>query len=161
MQIEMIDIELLKPYERNARLHSQAQIEKVAASIKEFGFTNPILIGEDNVVAAGHCRLEAAKLLGLKEVPTVKLSHLSKEKIRLYTIADNKLALDSTWDNDLLNAELVELTDLGFDISLTGFDDISELSKPIKEYTGAKELDEKDFQDFENKCPKCGFEFND
>jgi ParB-like chromosome segregation protein Spo0J len=121
-KIEWIPIDNLKPYERNARLHSESQIKKIAASIKEFGFNNPILIDENNGIIAGHGRLEAAKLLESQEVPTVRLSHLNDSQKRAYVIADNKIALDSTWDDDLLQSELAELSALDFDITLTGFE---------------------------------------
>ncbi len=118
MQIELIDISLLKPYGRNARVHSQKQVEQIAKSIKEFGFTNPILVSDDLEIIGGHGRFEAAKLLGLQEVPHVKLSHLNDKQIKAYRIADNSIALNSTWDTALLESELDNLRELGVDIEV-------------------------------------------
>jgi 16S rRNA G966 N2-methylase RsmD len=111
----------LKPYANNARTHSKEQITKIANSIKTFGFTNPILIDGDNNIIAGHGRLLAAQQLGVDEVPAIDLSHLTKDEARAYVIADNRLALDAGWDNDLLKLELSELNDLGFDLDVIGF----------------------------------------
>jgi DNA modification methylase len=112
---------LLKPYARNPRRHTQAQIQQIAASIRQFGFTNPILISDDNEIIAGHGRVEAAKLLGIEQVPTARLSHLSEADRRAYVLADNKLALNAGWDAELLAAELQGLLDLQVDVTLTGF----------------------------------------
>lgn len=109
------------PDPRNARTHSKAQIEQIAASIQEFGFTNPILITPAGLIIAGHGRLLAAKKLGLAEVPTIELNGLSDQQIRALRIADNKIALGAGWDLDLLRVELSELDLGGFDVSLTGF----------------------------------------
>lgn len=119
---ENVPIKQLKPYENNARTHSEKQIEKIANSIKEFGFINPVLIGSDYGVIAGHGRIEGAKKLGMVDVPCLFIEDLTEEQKRAYIIADNKLALDAGWDYDLLKLELEELNDLDFDISLTGFD---------------------------------------
>ena len=111
----------LIPYVNNARTHSEEQVIQIAASIKEFGFTNPVLIDGENGIIAGHGRLMAAKKLGMEEVPTIELSHLSEAQRKAYILADNKLALNSGWDNDLLAIEFAELGALGFDLELTGF----------------------------------------
>lgn len=111
----------LKPYARNARTHSKKQIRQIAASIERFGFTNPVLVSEAGEIIAGHGRVEAAKLLGRKTVPTVVLSHLSEVERRAYVLADNKLALNAGWDRDILAIELQGLIDMEFDIELTGF----------------------------------------
>lgn len=111
----------LKAYSNNARTHSKKQVRQIAASIERFGFTNPILIADDGSVVAGHGRLEAAKLLGLQEVPTVRLSHLSEAERRAYVLADNKLAMNAGWDREILAIELQALVDLDFDVELTGF----------------------------------------
>jgi len=124
MKIELVDINTLQPYERNARTHSEKQIEQIANSIKEFGFTNPILIDKNNMVAAGHGRLLAAKKLNLEKVPVVRLSKLTETQIRAYILADNKLAENAGWDTELLNSELEELTAIDFDITLLGFDSL-------------------------------------
>lgn len=120
---KLIAIELLKPYVNNARTHTENQVNQVIASIKEFGFTNPILIDEDFGVIAGHCRLLAAKLLDYKEVSTITLNGLSKTQRKAYIIADNQLALNAGWDMELLNIEIDELKGLDFDIDLLGFED--------------------------------------
>jgi len=111
----------LIPYVNNARTHNEEQVLQIAASIKEFGFTNPVLIDGENGIIAGHGRLMAAKKLGLEEVPTIELSHLSEAQRKAYILADNKLALNSGWDNDLLAIEFAELKLLDFDLDLTGF----------------------------------------
>ena len=111
----------LRPYARNARRHSKAQIKQIANSIERFGFTNPVLISDDGEIIAGHGRVEAAKLLGLQTVPTLKLSHLSETERRAYVLADNKLALNAGWDTEMLAIELQGLVDLDFDVTLTGF----------------------------------------
>lgn len=99
----------LIPYARNARTHSDEQVTRIASSIKEFGFTNPILIDGDNGIIAGHGRLAAAKKLGLREVPTIELSSMTDAQKRAYILADNKLALDAGWDEELLHLEFEEL----------------------------------------------------
>lgn len=111
----------LRPYDKNSRTHSPGQIAQLAASIKEFGFTNPILIDEDNGIIAGHGRLEAAKQLGLDRIPCLVLAGLTKTQKRALVIADNKLALNAGWDLGLLKGELVDLQTAGFDLSITGF----------------------------------------
>ena len=119
--IEHTAIGLLKPYKRNARTHSKAQVKQIARSIERFGFTNPVLVSDDGEIIAGHGRVEAAKLLGLDTVPTLALSHLSETERRAYVLADNKLAQNAGWDRDILAIELQDLLDVDFDIELTGF----------------------------------------
>jgi len=120
--LESIAIDALIPYVRNSRTHSDAQVAQIAASIKEFGFTNPVLIDEDGGIIAGHGRTLAARKLGLAEVPCLRLSYLSEAQKKAYVIADNKLALNAGWDDEMLKVELSELKDLDFDLSLIGFD---------------------------------------
>jgi DNA modification methylase len=120
-QIEMVSIGQLLPYARNARTHDDAQVAQIAASIKEFGFNNPILIADDQSIVAGHGRLAAARKLGLAEVPVVRLSHLSDTQRKAYILADNRLALNAGWDNDLLKLELQELEIEGVDLEMLGF----------------------------------------
>jgi DNA modification methylase len=124
-----MSVATLVPYARNARTHSDAQVAQLAASIREFGFTNPILVDGERGIIAGHGRLLAARKLGLAEVPVIELSHLSPAQRRAYVLADNKLALNAGWDDDLLRLELADLRDEGFDLGLTGFglDEIGEL----------------------------------
>ena len=112
----------LVPYARNARTHSDAQVAQIAASIAEFGFTNPILAGSDGVIVAGHGRLAAAQKLGLEMVPVVVLDHLTPTQSRALVIADNRIAENAGWDDELLRIELEALQDEGFDLDLTGFD---------------------------------------
>ena len=111
----------LRPYAGNARTHSKKQVRQIADSIERFGFTNPVLVADDGTIIAGHGRVMAAKLLGMTEVPTLALSHLSEAERRAYVLADNKLALNAGWDSEILAIELQGLIDLDFDVSLTGF----------------------------------------
>src|SRR5258707_470747 len=106
MQVQQWEIGRLKPYERNPRTHSEAQVARIAASIQEFGFTNPILVDADGGVIAGHGRLLAAQQLGLGTVPAVELAHLTPTQVRAYLVADNQLALEAGWDDELLLEEL-------------------------------------------------------
>jgi ParB-like chromosome segregation protein Spo0J len=122
-QIEHIAVDALVPYARNSRTHSQEQISQVAASIREFGFTNPVLIDGQGGIIAGHGRVMAARQLGIAEVPCIRLAHLTEDQKRAYVIADNKLALNSEWDENLLDAELEILNDAGFDLTSVGFTD--------------------------------------
>jgi DNA modification methylase len=130
MEIEYHNTSDLIPYARNSRTHSDEQVLQIASSIKEFGFTNPVLIDDECGIIAGHGRVMAANKLGIKDVPCVKLSHLTPAQKRAYIIADNKLALNSGWDNDLLAVEFLDLKDAGFDLELTGFtlDEINALT---------------------------------
>jgi ParB-like chromosome segregation protein Spo0J len=123
-QIVMRLVEALIPYARNARTHSDAQVAQIAGSIKEFGFTNPVLMDGENGIIAGHGRVLAARKLGMVEVPCIELAHLTPAQRRAYIIADNKLALNAGWDEELLKIELGELRLEGFDLSLTGFGDV-------------------------------------
>lgn len=115
------DIASLRPYARNARTHSKKQVKQIAASIERFGFTNPVLVSDEGDIIAGHGRVEAAKLLGMRTVPTLALSHLNDAERRAYVLADNKLALNAGWDKEILAIELQGLIDLDFDVELTGF----------------------------------------
>jgi DNA modification methylase len=121
MQIEQVAISELIPYAKNSRTHSDEQVAQIAASIKEFGWTNPILIDGESGIIAGHGRLLAARKLGMKEVPVIQLSGMTDTQKRAYIIADNKLALNAGWDDELLGLELGELELEGFDLELTGF----------------------------------------
>lgn len=122
MNIETVSIDALIPYARNSRTHSDEQIAQVAASIKEFGFTNPVLIDEAGGIIAGHGRTMAARKLGMVEVPCIRLSHLSEDQKRAYVIADNKLAMNAGWDEKMLAVELQALLGADFDALLTGFE---------------------------------------
>ena len=123
LHIEYLSIDVLEPYPRNARIHSRKQIKQIADSMRQVGFTNPILIDSRNMILAGHGRLAAARLLGMKVVPCVRLGTMSPAQKRAYVLADNKLALNAGWDEELLALEFKELlaVDPGFDIGITGF----------------------------------------
>jgi hypothetical protein len=120
-RIEMWPLDRLKPYERNARTHSAEQVAQIAASIQEFGFTNPILVDGDAGILAGHGRMAAASSLGLREVPVIVLDHLTPAQRRAYILADNKLALNAGWDEELLKLEIGELLGESIDINLLGW----------------------------------------
>jgi DNA modification methylase len=117
-----VSVASLVPYARNSRTHSPQQVDKIAASIREFGFLNPIIVDGENGIIAGHGRVMAAQKLGLADLPVIEASHLTEAQRRAYVIADNRLALDAGWDNDLLKVELQDLDSQGFDLSLTGFE---------------------------------------
>jgi ParB-like chromosome segregation protein Spo0J len=119
MQITYKAIDSLIPYVKNSRTHSDHQVAQIAASIKEFGFTNPVLLDEHGSIVAGHGRVMAARKLKLDEVPTITLEWLTDTQRRAYVIADNKLALNAGWDDEMLRLELCELGDLGFDLDLS------------------------------------------
>ena len=121
LQVRLVPIERLIPYCRNARTHTDAQIAQVAASIREFGWTNPILIRPDGVIIAGHARLLAARQLGLSEVPTIELSGLTETQCRALAIADNQLALNAGWDDEMLRIEIAALQEDEFNLGLLGF----------------------------------------
>lgn len=121
MKVQQLPTEKLIPYARNTRTHSDEQVAQIAASIREFGFTNPVLIDGQDGIIAGHGRVMAARKLGLAEVPCIRLAHLSEAQRRAYVIADNKLALNAGWDEELLAVELADLREIDFDLSLTGF----------------------------------------
>ena len=135
LAVQYRPLDSLIGYARNARTHSETQVAEIAGSIREFGWTNPILVDGDNGVIAGHGRLLAARKLGLTEVPVIELAHLTETQKRAYILADNKLALNAGWDHDLLALELGDLKDAGFDLGLTGFggDEVADLLKPADE----------------------------
>lgn len=117
-----VSVDSLIPYARNSRTHSDQQVDKIAASIKEFGFLNPVIVDGDNGIIAGHGRVMAAKKLDMTEVPAVEASHLTDAQRRAYVIADNRLALDAGWDDEMLRVEFADLEAVGFDLELTGFE---------------------------------------
>lgn len=143
IQITYKPVQDLIPYARNSRTHSDAQVSQIAASIREFGWTNPILLDGENGIIAGHGRLLAAQKLGETQVPTIELSHMTEAQKRAYVIADNKLALNAGWDDEMLMAEFEDLKDAGFDLELTGFtlDEIEKLA-PDKVNEGLTDEDE-------------------
>lgn len=131
MQIKKVEVEKLIPYVRNSRTHSDAQVAQIAASIKEFGWTNPILVDGENGIIAGHGRLLAARKLGAKDVPVIELAHLTESQKRAYVIADNQLAMNAGWDTAMLTLELSDLKESEFDLDLIGFD-ANELEKLLE-----------------------------
>lgn len=132
-EVIMIPVGDLKPYENNARTHSESQVEQLTKSIKQFGFNNPILVQDDLTVVAGHGRLLAAKKLGMTEVPVIKLRHLTREQVKAYVLADNKLALNAGWDDEILKAELQAIQNAGeVDMEAIGFSD-AEMAQLLQE----------------------------
>jgi ParB-like chromosome segregation protein Spo0J len=165
MKIEQIALDELIPYANNARTHSEEQVLQIASSIKEFGFNAPVLIDKDKGIIAGHGRVMAAKKLGLKQAPCIRLEHLTEAQKKAYILADNKLALNAKWDNELLALELTEIKGLDFDLDLTGFEvgEIAALTFEKKDHYPESSSQEIDVDDYKmtHQCPKCGFEFNE
>ena len=133
LKVEYRSVDKLIPYINNARTHSDKQVTQIAASIKEFGFNDPIGLDGDNGIIEGHGRLLAAKKLNMKEVPCIELSHLSDTQKKAYILAHNKIALNAGWDEELFAAEIQALKDLNFDVELTGFEDGDGEAKAPKE----------------------------
>lgn len=159
--IKKVPTNSLVPYARNARTHSEAQVAQIAASIKEFGFTNPILTDGANGIIAGHGRLLAALKLGLDEVPVIELEYLTKAQKQAYIIADNKLALNAGWDDGMLMVEIKELEDCGFNLDLTGFDATEIGNLFIANSFEPASADDQGRLDQKALCicPECGHEF--
>jgi ParB-like chromosome segregation protein Spo0J len=139
-RFEKVNIDKLVPYARNARTHSKEQILQLRASLREFGFVNPVIVDKDLNIIAGHGRILAAKEEGVKEVPCVFAEHLSEAQKRAYIIADNRLALNAGWDPEMLSVEISDLQGVDFDISLLGFDD-AELNKLLGDNDDVQEDD--------------------
>lgn len=139
LNVEYRKVEALIPYARNPRTHTDEQVAKIAASIVEYGWTNPVLVDGDNGIIAGHGRMAAARKLGLDEVPVIELAHLSPSQKRAYVISDNRLALDAGWNEGLLALELAELSDAGYDLTLTGFED-AEIAALLADDARAEEV---------------------
>jgi len=163
MQIKEIEVSKLIPYINNSRTHSDNQITQLASSIKEFGFRNPILVDGLGIIA-GHGRLMAARKLGLDKVPTIDCSDMTETQKKAYIIADNKLALNSGWDNDLLSLEISELDTNGFNLEVLGFnaDELSSFINGVN-FDAATEDDQGKLDELEPKwinCPHCGKEFD-
>jgi ParB family chromosome partitioning protein len=160
-KLEWRNIGEIIPYARNSRTHSEEQVAQIAASIKEFGWTNPVLIDEENGIIAGHGRLAAARKLGHTQIPVIELTGLSEAQKRAYVIADNKLALNAGWDAEMLVNELRDLE--GIDLTLTGFtiDEINAL-QPV-DFDPATEEEQGKLDQLDPKwiaCPHCGKEFD-
>ena len=158
MKIEKININEVKSYENNAKLHPPEQIEQIKRSIKEFGNSDPIAIDENNMIIEGHGRYRALKELGFKEIEVIKLTHLNEQQKKAYILAHNKLTMNTGFDFDTLNLELDSILD--FDMSDFGFTiDFQKQDQMIPE---SKEIDTDDFSDekFKCECPRCGFRWN-
>lgn len=133
MQIEQIETQRLVPYARNSRTHSAEQVAQIVASIREFGFTNPVLIDDKNMIVAGHGRVLAASSMGMEKVPCIRLTGLTEAQIKAYVIADNQLALGAGWDAEILKLELADLSSLGFNLDLLGFNEDKMLGFGLEE----------------------------
>jgi ParB-like chromosome segregation protein Spo0J len=162
-KVERWDITRLTPYARNSRTHSDEQIGQIAASIKEWGWTTPVLVDEDGSIIAGHGRTLAAQRLKMTEVPVMVAKGWSDAKKRAYVIADNKLAMNAGWDNEMLALEFSELQGMDFDLDLTGFktEEIQALQPP--DFEPGTEDDQGKLDQLDPKyiaCPHCGKEFD-
>jgi len=160
-----VSVSSLIPYARNSRTHSDAQVGQIAASIKEFGFLNPIIVDGESGIIAGHGRVLAAQKLGMADVPVIDASHLTDVQRRAYVIADNKLALNADWDSEMLRVELDELGKDGFDIELTGFslDEVATLLIDGSDFEPGSEDDQGQLDKLDPKimtCPHCSKEFD-
>lgn len=164
LKIEYVDTDDLIPYINNSRTHSESQVKQIAASIREFGFTNPILIDEKSTIIAGHGRLVAAERLNIDQVPTITLDGLTDSQRKAYVIADNKLALNSGWDIDILGNELKGLDEFDFNLEFLGFEE-EELNTLLDkiEFSPATEEEQGKLDKLDPKyidCPHCGKEFD-
>jgi ParB-like chromosome segregation protein Spo0J len=162
LEVTYVAVRDLTPYEKNSRLHSEAQTEQIAASIQQFGFTSPILVDDGGGIIAGHGRLGAAKKLGMAEVPCIVLSGLTQVEKQALVIADNRLALNARWDEDLLASELGDIASEGFDLSVIGFS-----PKQLDQFLASDALDPT-IPDLGPKhtidahcCPACGHRWVD
>lgn len=159
MKIEKVNINSIKPYENNAKLHPPEQIEQIKKSIQEFGNNDPIAVDENNVIIEGHGRYQALKELGFKEIEVIKLTHLNEQQKKAYILAHNKLTMNTGFDFNMLSLELDSIDD--FDMSDFGFE--IDFEKENQRISESKELDVNDFSDekFDLECPRCGFRWND
>jgi ParB-like chromosome segregation protein Spo0J len=163
LQYTLKSVSELTANPRNARTHSKSQIKKIANSIKEFGFISPAIIDKKGILIAGHGRLEAAKTLGMEEIPCIIADHLTPAQLRAYMLADNRIQLDAGWDEDILKVELGELSEIGFNIDLTGFD-VSEVSGHLRQnFEAGTEDDQGKLDELKPKmvkCPHCEKDFD-
>ncbi len=157
-KVQEVAVADLRPYERNAKTHGEGQVEKIAESIRAFGFLSPLLIDGDMNVIAGHGRIMAAKKLGIDKVPCVFIEGLTDEQRRAYILADNRLTELGGWNMDIVNVELQELVDTNFDISLIGFD-MNSMTTEALELESGDEEDNNGGETRKTHCPKCGFVF--
>jgi ParB family transcriptional regulator, chromosome partitioning protein len=159
-QVEHRSIDSIMAYGKNARTHSEAQISQIMASLREFGWTNPVLIDSKGGVIAGHARLEAARRLEMAEIPCIILDGLTEAQKKAYLIADNKLALNAGWDDDLLRGELLDLKGLEFNLDLLGFNPEEMADLMLGAEVNQPEYDESAAADVKMvTCPECGHSF--
>ena len=156
-------ITVLKPYEKNPRVHSEKQVKQLSESIKKFGFTVPILIDENNNIIAGHGRLEASKLLKLKEIPTIEIANLTEQEKKALIIADNQLTLNSNWNEEFLKDEINYLKDENFDLDLLGFstEQLEDFFTDLRTLPNITNFDEfgEDIE-VQHICPKCNYKWS-
>lgn len=162
-RVERRPITELVPYARNARTHSDQQVDQIAASIREFGWTIPVLVDEEGTLIAGHGRILAAQKLGLDDVPVMVATGWSEAKKRAYRIADNRIPLNASWDMELLQLEVQDLAGDGFDLGLIGFDEteLAQFFETAPEVIPPDDFPEKDETlETEHECPKCGYRWS-
>lgn len=160
-KVEQWPIEKLVPYAKNSRTHSEEQVAQIAASIREWGFTTAVLVDESGSIIAGHGRVMAARKLGLASLPVMVAAGWTDAQKRAYVIADNKLAMNAGWDNELLALELGELGDLGFNVQLTGFSEEEIKAIALPDFQPGLEEDQSNLdQKAPTTCPACGHEFH-
>ncbi len=158
-KVERKSVSGLVPYARNARTHSEAQVAQIAASIREWGWTSPVLVDDDGGIIAGHGRILAADMLGLADVPCMTATDWTDAQKRAYAIADNKLSLNAGWDDAMLAVELQGLAEWDFDLTLTGFDE----DEIANQKTGDSPNDFPEYDESiptEHTCPKCGYKWS-
>ena len=158
-ELQSVEIAKIKPYKNNAKIHGKNQLKKLQESISEFGFLTPCLIDQEYNLIAGHGRVEAAKALGMKEVPCVFVENLTEEQRKAYILADNKLSELAEWDLEILNKELAELSEAGMNISLVGFELNNEITQELNEGVEIT-IESLGDENFKYECPECGFRFD-
>lgn len=160
-----LNIDKLKPFDKNPRMHSHEQVNQLADFIKSIGYIDPVIVDESNTILAGHGRVLAAMMLEMSTIPCIKVHGLTDIEKKAYVVADNKLALNASWDDSYLTEFLTEIKDSDFNLDLLGFSSI-EISQIIESSrfsdikNSSDELSTSDFDSFDHKCPKCGFEWN-
>jgi len=156
--IQVVQLNALKPYGKNSRIHSGAQVEQLASSMSEFGFTNPVLVDESMTILAGHGRVLAAIMLGLESAPCIVISGMTELQKQAYVLADNKLAMTSGWNEEVLRSEMENLKAVGFDLDLIGFGKHELAKMLIPQIKTTSDVPED--AGYEHECPSCGHEFN-